>query len=78
MGLDAMILVFWVFSFMPTFPLSSFTRIERIFISSSLSARRNINNLRYADDATLIAESEEELKNLDEGEQGEWKSRLKN
>ena len=27
-------------------------------------ARRNINNLRYADDATLIAESEEELKNL--------------
>ena len=41
-------------------------------------ARININNLRYADDATLIAESEEELKNLDEGEQGEWKSRLKN
>ena len=28
------------------------------------TARRNINNLRYADDATLIAESEEELKNL--------------
>ena len=27
-------------------------------------ARRNINNLRYADDATLLAESEEELKNL--------------
>ena len=27
-------------------------------------ARRNINNLRYADDTTLIAESEEELKNL--------------
>ena len=27
-------------------------------------ARRNINNLRYADDATLMAESEEELKNL--------------
>ena len=26
--------------------------------------RRNINNLRYADDTTLIAESEEELKNL--------------
>ena len=25
---------------------------------------RNINNLRYADDTTLIAESEEELKNL--------------
>ena len=27
-------------------------------------ARRNINNLRYADDTTLIAESEEELKGL--------------
>ena len=27
-------------------------------------ARRNINNLRYADDPTLIAESEEELKHL--------------
>ena len=27
-------------------------------------ARRNINNLSYADDTTLMAESEEELKNL--------------
>ena len=27
-------------------------------------ARRNINNLRYADDTTLLAESEEELKSL--------------
>ena len=27
-------------------------------------ARRNINNLRYADDTTLMAESKEELKNL--------------
>ena len=27
-------------------------------------ARRNINNLRYEDDTTLMAESEEELKNL--------------
>ena len=27
-------------------------------------ARRNINNLRYADDTTLIAESEEEIKSL--------------
>ena len=38
------------------------------------TARRNINNLRYADDTTLIAESEEELKSLlmkvkDESEQ---------
>ena len=28
------------------------------------TARRNINNLRYADDIILMAESEEELKNL--------------
>ena len=27
-------------------------------------ARKNINNLRYADDSTLMAESEEELKSL--------------
>ena len=27
-------------------------------------ARRNINNLRYADDTTLMAESEEELKSI--------------
>ena len=29
-----------------------------------LIAKRNINNLRYADETTLMAESEEELKNL--------------
>ena len=34
-------------------------------------ARRNINNLRYADDTTLMADSEEELKSLDESERGE-------
>ena len=28
------------------------------------TARRNINNLRYVDDTTLMAESEEELKSL--------------
>ena len=28
------------------------------------TARRNINNLRYADDTTLMAESEEEIKSL--------------
>ena len=35
-------------------------------------AGRNSNNLRYADDTTLMAESEEELKKLlDESESGE-------
>ena len=38
-------------------------------------AGRNINNLRYANDTTLKAETEEELKQLlDEGERGERKS----
>ena len=33
--------------------------------------RRNINNLRYADETTLVAESEEEQETLDEGKRGE-------
>ena len=37
-------------------------------------ARRDVNNLRYADDTTLIAENEEELKSLDDGERRGWKS----
>ena len=39
-------------------------------------ARRNSNNLRYADDTTLMAESKEEIKSLF-SERGEWKSWLK-
>ena len=34
-------------------------------------ARRNVNNLTYADDTTLVAKREEELKSLNEGETGE-------
>ena len=34
-------------------------------------AGRNINNLRYADDTTLMAESEEEKEPLDDSERGE-------
>ena len=41
-------------------------------------AGRNINNLRYADNITLMAESEEELKNLlMKVKEREWKSWLK-
>ena len=41
-------------------------------------ARRNVNNLRYSDDTTLMVESEEELKKfLMKNESGEWKSWLK-
>ena len=34
-------------------------------------AGRNINNLRYADDTSLMVESEEELETFDESERGE-------
>ena len=44
MGLDAMILVFWMLSFQPTFSLSSFTFIKRLFSSSSLSAIRVVSS----------------------------------
>ena len=39
---DAMIFVFWMLSFKPTFSLSSFTFIKRILSSSSLSAIRGL------------------------------------
>ena len=39
--------------------------------------RRNINNLRYADDTTLMAETDEELEPHDESERGQCKSWLK-
>ena len=44
MGPDAMILVFWMLSFKPTFSLSSFTSIKRLFSSSSLSATRLVSS----------------------------------
>ena len=40
-------------------------------------AWRNITNLRYADSTTFMAESEEELKSLNESERGEWKRWVK-
>ena len=46
-------------------------------IKISIDWEININNLRYADDTTLIEENKEELKSLDESERGEWKSWLK-
>ena len=44
MGLDAMILVFWMLSLKPTFSLSSFTFIKRLFSSSLLSAIRVVSS----------------------------------
>ena len=44
MGPDAMIFIFWMLSFKPTFSLSSFTFIKRLFSSSLLSARRVVSS----------------------------------
>ena len=41
------------------------------------TAQRNINNLRYADNTSLMAESEEELKGLLMKVKEEWKNWLK-
>ena len=43
MGPDVMIFVFWMLSFKPTFSLSSFTFIKRLFSSSSLYAIRVVS-----------------------------------
>ena len=40
-------------------------------------AKRKINNLRYFNDTTLMAENEETKEPLDESERREWKNRLK-
>ena len=44
MGLDAIILVFWMLSFKPAFSFSSFTFIKRLFSSSSLSTIRLVSS----------------------------------
>ena len=44
MGVDAMILVFWILNFKPDFSLSSFTLIKRLFSSSLLSALRVVSS----------------------------------
>ena len=66
--------------------LSEFWELEYIMRNAGLEeaqagikiARRNINNCRYVDDTTLIAESEEELKSLlmkvkEESKKAGWK-----
>ena len=54
MGPDAMILVFWMY-------IMRDAGLDEAHVGIKI-AGRNINYLRYADDTTLMAESEEELK----------------
>ena len=51
-------------------------RLDEFQAGNKISGK-NISNLRYADDTILMAESEEELKNLNEGEGKEQKRWLK-
>ena len=76
---EACLLAPWVIN--PALPVqAAHLFLRSILINAGLEeaqaeikiARRNINNLRYADDTTLMAESEEELKSLlIESESGE-------
>ena len=65
-------------------PYLTYTKSQYIMQNSNLEkaqtginiARRNINNIRYADDNTLTAESKEELKSLLMREKGESEKAL--
>ena len=61
MGLDVMISVFWMLSFKPTFSLSSFTFIKRLFSSSLLSAIRVVSSallfLKESESRSVVSNS---------------------
>ena len=59
MGLDALILVFWVLSFKPAFSLTLFTPIKKFFSSSSLLAVRvtSLDSVLKSKDITLPTEA---------------------
>ena len=64
---DAMILVFWMLSFKPTFSLSSFTFIKRLF-SSLLSAIRLVSSLMSHTVAQKLKKKKKKKKITQEGE----------
>ena len=63
------ILSLWLFNFYAEYIMQN-TGLDESQAGIKI-ARRNTNNLRYADDTTLMAESEEELEFLDGDERGE-------
>ena len=65
----------WLFNFYEQHIMQN-ARLDEAQAGTKI-AGRNINNLRYVDDTTLIAESKEELEPLDESKRGKWKSWLK-
>ena len=60
----------WLFNLYAEFNIMRNARLDEAQAGIKI-AGRNINNLRYADDTTLMAESEEELKSLLMKEEGE-------
>ena len=58
MGVDDMILVFWILSFKPAFSLSSFILIKRLFRSSSLSSIRVISSAYFFSSVQLLSLSD--------------------
>ena len=58
MGVDDMILVFWILSFKPAFLLSSFILIKRLFRSSSLSSIRVISSAYFFSSVQLLSLSD--------------------
>ena len=52
----------WLFNFYADYIMRN-AELEEVQAEIKI-ARKNINNLRYADDTTLMAESEEQLKSL--------------
>ena len=65
----------WLFNFYAEY-ITQNTRLDEAQAGIKI-AQRNINKLRYADDATLMAESEEELKSLLKVKKGSEKVSLK-
>ena len=59
------VLLFFFFFFLPARFLAIFSFPPYCLVVVGIKiARRNINNLRYADDTTLVAESKEDLESL--------------
>ena len=73
MGPDAMIFVFWMLSFKPTFSLSSFTLIKRLFSSSSFSAVRVVSSAYL-----LIGHQQFSSRTLPSQSHLQWEARFPN
>ena len=72
MGPDAMIFVFWTLSFKPTFSLSSFTFIKRLFTSSLSSTRRRYTEELYKKALNDLGNHDSVITDLEPNILGVW------